>query len=133
MKVNIRQYARALYELTAGKSEQEIDSAVVGFVKILTKNRQAGQASKIIKKFNDIYNKENGVIEAEIEMKYKMQDAQKKQVEEFIEKKYNAKEIILRSVVSEKVGSGMILRIGDEIMDGSTKRQLQELRNNLIV
>lgn len=132
MKVSIRQYAQALYELTAGKSEREIDGIVVDFMKILTKNRQVRQVSRIIKKFNDIYNKENGVIEAEVEMKYKMQDAQKRQLEEFIEKKYRAKEIILKSIINEKVGSGMILRVGDEIMDGSTKRQLQELRNNLI-
>lgn len=132
MKISATQYAKSLYETTAGKSEPEIDGVVAGFVKLLRKSRKMKLADKIIAKFSEIYNRENSTVEAEITTRYKIQDTRYKQVEDFIKKKYSVREVILNNIVDEKIKGGIIIKVGDEILDGSVARQLRELKNNLI-
>ncbi len=49
----------------------------------------------------------------------------------FIKGKYSAKEVAIRNILDENIGGGMIIRVGDEVLDGGIARQLEELRNNL--
>lgn len=132
MKITTTQYAKSLYELTVGKSKQEVDGFVAGFIKVLRKNRQTGLVKKIIEKFSEIYNQQNGIVEAEITTRYKIQDTMTKQVEKFIKEKYSAKEMVIKNIIDEKIKGGIILKIGDEVLDGSVARQLRDLKNNLV-
>ena len=88
-------------------------------------------AKQIMERFSEICNKENGIVEAEVTTKYKIQDTMTKQIEDFLKKKYRAKEVVLKNVVDEKIGGGVVIRVGDEIIDGSIANQLKELKNKL--
>ena len=131
MKITSTQYARSLYELTAGKSQPEVDAVVANFLKVLQKNNQLKLADQIMERFSEIYNRENGMVEAEVATRYKIQDTMTKQIEDFLKKKYRAKEVVLKNVVDEKIGGGVVIRVGDEIIDGSIANQLKELKNKL--
>ena len=131
MKVTINQYAKSLYEITEGKSPKEINGLVSNLVKILAKNRQIKLANKISEKFGEIWNKENGVVEAMIITHQKLERQNVKKIEEFIGKKYQAKKVVLKNNTDEKIKGGIIIQVGDEVLDGSIIRQLQNLRENL--
>lgn len=131
MKISTNQYAKALYESTADKSESDVDVFLVNFVKVLAKNRQTKLAIKIINKFGELYNRENGIAEAEAISSRKLEADQIQQIEKFIKEKYDVQEVIINNKIDEEIKGGIILKIGDEIMDASVKRQLRELRNNL--
>lgn len=139
MKVSIKQYSQTLFDLTDGKSEQEVLDVVRRFAEQLKKDGQLKNAGKIMEKFSDIYNAKNGIVEAEVTTKYKIQDtrlpdgqARYKQIEEFIKEKYSANEVVIKNIVDEKIQGGIIIRVGDEVLDGTVNSQLNRLKKQLI-
>ncbi|HAI73763.1 MAG TPA: ATP synthase F1 subunit delta [Candidatus Moranbacteria bacterium] len=131
MKITTRQYAKSLFELTSGKSEQEIKGVISNFIKFLQKNRQLKLAGKIIEKFGEIYNKKKGIVEAEIVSREKLNGELIVKLDDFIKNKYSAKEVMLNNKIDEKIIGGVIIKIGDEVMDGSVGGQLNRLRKCL--
>lgn len=132
MRLSVNQYAKALYGAVKEKSQAEIDLTVVNFLKILQKNGQMKLAKKIVEKFSNVWNIEKGIIEAEVITRYKMQDTITKKIEKFIKEKYAAKEVVIKNIVDEKIQGGIIIKVGDELLDASVERKLVELKNSLV-
>lgn len=132
MKISTKQYAQALYELTLGKSESEVGIVVEKFVKELVKNNQIKSVSKIIDNFNNIYNQENGIIEAEIKSREQLQSESLEKIEKYLIKKYKAKQIILNKKINPEIKGGVIIKAGDEITDLSVAGSLNRLKRELI-
>ena len=132
MKASVQQYAKTLLEITENKSEKEISGIAVRFIETLNKNGQFKESEKIIEKFSELYNAKHGIVEAEIITRYKIQDTRYKQIEDFLKAKYKAKEVVIKNVVDEKIKGGIIIKIGDEVLDGSIKFQLNRLEKALM-
>jgi len=132
MKISVTQYARTLHETVKDKSQKEIPKIISGFIKILAKNNQVKNSAKIINKFNVIYNKENGIVEAEVVTKHKLESSQVHKVESYIKERYLAKEVVLKNIVDERIKGGIIIKVGDELMDASVAKQLKNLKNKLL-
>lgn len=133
MKVSTIQYSKLLYELTAGKSRQNIDNIIVKFTELLVKNRQIKLAGKIIEKFSEIYNKKNGIVEAEVATARKLESFQVHKIESYIKEKYKAKEVVINNKVDKNIKGGIIIKVGDEIVDVSIKSRLINLNKLLKV
>lgn len=131
MRITSKQYAQALYDLTDGKSKTEIEKIVADFAQYLRKERKLKMADKIIEQFEKIYNLKNGIIEAEIITRKKLDEVLGRKARHFIKEKYGAKEVVLKNIVDESIKGGLVLKVGDEVMDGSAKRKLEELRKIL--
>jgi F-type H+-transporting ATPase subunit delta len=131
MKITANQYAKTLFEITADKTKQEIDAVVANFLKVLIKNRKIKLSAKIIERFSEIYNKENGIVEAKITTSRKLSSHQVIKLEEFIKEKYKSEKVEINNVVDEKIQGGIIIRVGDEVMDASVSRSLSELKKEL--
>lgn len=132
MRITIAQYGRTLYALTENKSNSEVDNIIVRFLKVLRKKNQMKLANKIIEKFSEIYNKKNGIVEAEvITSRNNNQETRNKQIEKFIKEKYQAKKVILNNKIDLDIKGGIIIKVGDEILDGSVARQLDNLKKVL--
>jgi F-type H+-transporting ATPase subunit delta len=131
MKITATQYANTLYELTDGKAKQDVDGVVAGFLKVLQKNNQLKMAGKIIEKFSNLYNQKNGIVEADVTTRYKIQDTMTKQIEKFVKEKYKAKEVMIKNKIDESIKGGIIIKVGDEIADASISGKLRSLRSSL--
>jgi len=132
MRITANQYAIALREATRDKNHQEIDGAVSNLKKLLVKNNQTKILSKIIEKFNGVFNVEEGIIEAEVVSREKLGSDLSEKVRSFIKNKYTAKEVVLVNKVDDKVGGGIIIRVGDEVLDASIEGKLRSLKSKLI-
>jgi F-type H+-transporting ATPase subunit delta len=132
MRVSARQYAQALYDLTDGKSKSEIEKSVADFARQMNKERKLKLAEKIFEQFGKIYNQEKGIIEAEVVTAEKLSTVLEKKVKDYVGKKYRAKEVVLKNTVAEKIKGGMVVRVGDEVMDGSMRGKLNELKKVLV-
>ncbi|MFA5994503.1 MAG: ATP synthase F1 subunit delta [Parcubacteria group bacterium] len=128
MKITATQYAKALYAAVENKSSQEADAVVANFVKLLQKNNQLALAKKIIEKFTALYNEHNGIVEAQVVSAKKLDVETLKGVENFVAKKYGAMQVNLENTVDEKIKGGIILRIGDEMMDASVVSRINGLK-----
>jgi F-type H+-transporting ATPase subunit delta len=131
MRVSARQYAQVLYDLTEGKSKQDIEHSVADFARHMEKERKLKLAGKVIEQFGKIYNEKNGIVEAEVVTAEKMNEALEKKVKNYIEKKYSAKEVVVKNIVDENIKGGIILKVGDEVVDGSIAGRLNELKKVL--
>jgi F-type H+-transporting ATPase subunit delta len=132
MKVSPKQYAQTLFDLTDGKAQQEVSDTVKKFAEILKRDGQMKNAKQIMEKFSEIYDAAHGIVNAQVITKEKISLDTKKKVENFIKEKYSAREIVVENVVDEKIKGGIIIKVGDEVLDGSIERQLKSLKNILI-
>lgn len=133
MKISITQYAQVLYELTLDKSEVEVNIVIERFVKELIKNNQIKSAPKIIEKFEEIYNQKNKIVVASVTSASKLESDYLERIEKYLMDRYEAKEVVLDNKVSPEIKGGIILRIGDEIIDGSVSNRLRSLKTKLTV
>ena len=131
MKITATQYSRTLYELTKDKSKSEIDNIVVNFVKLLNQKRQLKLAPKVMAKFNEIWNEQNEIVEAEVTSREKLDQDVITRVSTYVSTKYKAKEVVLNNKIDLNIKGGIVIKVGDEIMDGSVQTQLNNLRKIL--
>lgn len=132
MKITATQYAKSLYEVTKEKNQSEIDGFVANFLKVLQKNNQMKLAGKIVEKFSAIHDKKNGIVEATVTSATELDEKMLKEVEKFVAEKYAAKKVILKNVIRKDIKGGMILNVGDEMVDASVSRKLEEMRRVLV-
>ena len=131
MKITANQYARTLYELTENKSSQEVDKTVFNFTQIVRKNRQSKLFPKILESFNGIWNIKNKVAEAQLISREKLDDETEKKIEEYIKRKYKVEKVLINRKIDENVVGGIIIRVGDDVLDQSIKGQLRKLNKEL--
>ena len=132
MKITVTQYAKALYASSKEKSTGEIPGIVANFLKVLKKNNQMKLARKIVEKFSQIYDKNNGIISATVTSVRELDEKNLKEVEDFVVKKYEAKKVILQNIVRKDIKGGIILQVGDEMLDASVVRKISDLKTILI-
>jgi F-type H+-transporting ATPase subunit delta len=132
MKISVKQYSQTLFDLTDGKSEQEILGIVSKFAELLKKDGQLKNSQKIMDKFSAIYNDAHQIVEARVISARELSVAQITDVKEFVKKKYLAKDVVIENAVNEKVRGGLIIKVRDEVIDGSVVSQLKRLKNELM-
>lgn len=131
MKVSVKQYAQTLFELTADKNNTEVDSVVVRFAAFMKKMGDMKKARDVISQFNDIHNEKNDVIVATVTSARELDRIAQEKVQSFVRKQYNAKSVILNNIVDKSIKGGIVVRVGDEVLDGSVSGRLRQLKNGL--
>jgi len=132
MKISIKQYSQTLFELTDGKSESEVLDAVKKFFERLKADGQIKNVNGIIGKFSEFHNDSYGIVEARITSRSELGKEEKEKIENFIGKKYGAKKVEIENIIDEKIKGGIIIKVGDEVLDASISGQLKRLRNKLV-
>jgi F-type H+-transporting ATPase subunit delta len=132
MKASANQYAKTLLELTDGKTERETSDVVKKFAEVLKKDGQMKNAAKITEKFSEIYNAKHGIVEAQVITKDKIGESEMKKIKSYVKEKYDAKEVIASNIIDEKIKGGVIIKVGDEVLDASISAQLKRLERELV-
>ncbi len=132
MKISTLQYASTLFDLTENKSQEEVLSVLTKFAEQLKNDGQLKNADKIMEKFSDLYNSKNGIVMAQITTSQKVENLNVKEIEQFVQRKYDAKKVELKIVVDENIKGGIVIRVGDEVLDASVGGQLEKLRRELV-
>ena len=131
MKISTKQYANALYELTEGKDESQIDDLITRFVAQMKKMGDIKKAKEVVNQFEAIYNKKNGIVKAVVTTTRKLTDTENDEVIEFIKKKYNVANVEMDTVIDKNIKGGIIIKVGDEVLDGSVNGRLNKLKLSL--
>lgn len=132
MKLSIRKYSQILYEAVDGKDQTDIDNILANFTKLLDKNNHLKYSSRIINAFNDLCNKENGIVEMEVTSKRPLNDKVREKIRNSFKEKNNAKEIRITEKLNPEMIGGIILRTSNEIIDISMDNKLSELKKQLL-
>jgi F-type H+-transporting ATPase subunit delta len=131
MKTNSTQYAELLYEITDKEDESQVSEAIKGFAKFLVNNNDSFKIDKIIKKFQEIWNEKNGVVEAKIESASKLDESIKQMLNEYILELSQAKKVVIEEKTDKELLGGVVIRYKDKILDGSLRTRLTELNHKM--
>lgn len=132
MKVSNRQYATALYESLEAAKPAETATAISGFVKLLVKNNDLKRATDVIAEFERLWNERNGVVEVEARSANELGKEAMELVSSFVADTTGAKEVRLKTAVDKELLAGLVLRMGDKVLDGSLKTKIKQLKEEII-
>ena len=103
----------------------------LNLVSLLASRNLAGLMPGIVEQYQRLLDDHNGIERAEVVSAVPLDDAQRASVEELL-KEVVGKEIRLTSRVDPQIIGGIVARVGDHVIDGSTATRLESMRRELI-
>jgi len=97
---------------------------------LLAQKRQVGIIDDVLDAYRELYNEARGIAEVEVSTAIALNDAELDQVRTGLAAA-TGKQIILRSNVAPELLGGILVRIGDRIIDGSIRQRLALMRQTL--
>lgn len=131
MKIKAKQYAQSLFELVKDSDEKEAKKVIQKMAEVLVKNNQGSQVEKIISYFNSLWDKEKGVLEAEIISANKLDKSVVSLLNDYIVKLLGNKDVVLKERIDASIKGGFIIRVDDKIFDSSLDTRVKELKKVL--
>ncbi len=131
-KTSIKNIASAIYESSKDKDEKDLNVIIERIVILLDKKRMLGETDKILSALEKIIDDKNKIIRVRLTSCRKTSEKLKEEVDKFIRKKYEAKEIKLTTIENSKLLGGIKLEIGDEVLDATLLNKVHKLQTYLI-
>ncbi|MCH7552423.1 MAG: F0F1 ATP synthase subunit delta [Chloroflexi bacterium] len=118
---------RMLADVLKGASEQAINLATI----LVTKSRLGALAAQVSREYERLLDEHRGILRAEVVSAIALDQ---QQTENLVKQIADAsgKEVRLQVRVDPSVVGGLVIRIGDRVLDGSIESRLRGLRRNLI-
>lgn len=111
----------------AGNASEDI----TGFIKVIVEKDRFGSVTDIFKEFIHQIQEYKGVGQAFVSTPLPLDEIQKSELKDKLLATTGYKEIDLICTIDESLIGGMVIRIGDRVVDSSIKRQLYNLKSQL--
>lgn len=132
MKIKAKQYAQALFLEARGKEGKELLNVIDRFFEVLKTDNNISQIGKIIFYFNELWNKENSLVEAEITCSRPLESNLKNDILSYLKKISKVENIKISEKENKKIIGGFVLKYGDKIIDASIKNKINSFKNSLL-
>ena len=109
----------------------ELDRPVMGLLHVLVDKRREMVFDNIVDEFDRYKDLREGRLHAEITVARPLDDDQKSELKSKLEAA-TGKEIRLHEKIDPKVLGGLIVKLGDKVIDGSVRRRLNRLRRQMV-
>ena len=126
-KISLSKKMNTIDEVFKGK----LNTLQLNFLKLLTKNQSFSIIQDIHKQFVDQVEKLNNIIRVSVTSPYKISDDLKDQISNLVNEISGAESVIEEKIDSELIG-GVVIRLGDTVIDGSIKNKVKQLRRELV-
>lgn len=131
MKVNVKQYARSLFELVTDKSEAEAKGLILKFVNFLHKRQDLNKASAIVAELENLFDEKNGEEKAELLSARPLSPEAKQQIISYLQNKVGGKGLKLEETIDSTLIGGFVLRYKGLVIDGSLQNNLRKFKKQL--
>ena len=111
--------------------KSQLNTLQLNFLKLLTKNESFSVIQDIHKQFLDQVEKLNNIIRVSVTSPYKISDDLKDQISNLVNEISGSESVIEERIDSELIG-GLVIRLGDTVIDGSIKNKVKQLRRELV-
>ncbi|MCK9438751.1 MAG: F0F1 ATP synthase subunit delta [Patescibacteria group bacterium] len=132
MKIKAKQYAQALFLETRDKKGDDLLKTLDKFFEVLKVDNNLSQLEKIVFYFNNLWNKEYSLVEAEITCSRFLENDLRSDVVSYLKKISQAENIEIKEKEDKKVIGGFVLKYGDKIIDASIKNKINSFKNSLL-
>lgn len=131
MNYTPKQYARALYLAISETRPDDQDRVIENFVAILKDHGNLSRIDEIEQEFQNYDRETKGIKVANVATAQKLSDTQERQLVRELNE-YLGGQVELRTVVDKGWIGGVVIKIGDELIDASVRKNLSELKKALI-
>jgi F-type H+-transporting ATPase subunit delta len=111
-------------------SKVKVDPLAGNFIKLLVQRRRLGSLPRIVEIFGEMYNREKGIVIADVTTAVPLDETHHKEVADRLAK-ITGKTVDLRMHTDPGILGGIITRIGDELIDASVASRLAQLAERL--
>jgi F-type H+-transporting ATPase subunit delta len=118
-------------EIIARIFQNGISKEVLNFSKILLDKGRASSFEDIVKEYKRFVNAHNNIIEAVAITAIPMQDMEKVALENKLSN-LTGKVVRLENKIDNSILGGILVRIGDKVIDGTIQSRLNQLQENLV-
>ncbi len=121
---------KMLLRKTTGDAVGPLSPMVVNFLDLLLKKKRLDLLSLILHHFDQTMDESNGILKAALKSAAPLEALLKKEIENKLCSIFN-KKIILEASVHPDLISGIVVKAGDVVIDGSLQTQLKNLQSLL--
>ncbi len=114
-----------------GALSETVGPLALNLIALLASRNLAGVLPAIVEQYQRLLDDHNGIERAEVVSAVPLDDAQLAQIEEML-RRVAGKEITLTSRIDARLIGGMVARVGDHVIDGSTATRLESMRRELV-
>lgn len=107
------------------------DSILLAFLKLLNTRNRLGQLPGIAKAFKGLLDARSGNVNVEVTVAQTLPSNELEDVRQQLSRKLG-KNALVSQKVDESIIGGIVLKIGDSLIDGSVKSQLETLKRKMI-
>ncbi|PJA89990.1 MAG: ATP synthase F1 subunit delta [Candidatus Magasanikbacteria bacterium CG_4_9_14_3_um_filter_32_9] len=126
-KALIKDYSKALYDMTTGIEDSQVDTVIGSFIELLARDGKITKVDKIIEEYTKYEKLQRGVKEVEITSAFDVSEKVAKEV-----KNYFGGEVEITKKIDKGILGGLRIKLGDTIFDTSVKTQLAKMKESLI-
>jgi len=112
--------------------EKHISKETMSLLLLLSEKRRENLLKDICIGFIQLYNEHQGIIRVDVVSAFELNSRQKKALEEELVEK-TGKKVELDVTVNNNLIGGLIVKIGDTVIDGSVKHKIRMLKNQFAV
>ncbi len=114
-----------------GMFDGRISVLTMNFLLLLTEKGREAELPRILLSFDEQYNEFRGIVEAHISSAIELDEPQKQAILDKI-RRFTGKAVVPDYRLDPSLIGGFQVRIGDSIMDGSVKYQIENLKKTLM-
>lgn len=110
---------------------EKVAHELIGFMVIIIKKDRYNELTHIFRRFLDLVQEEKGIVTAFIKSAVALSDVQKQAVEERLTQ-LTQKTVETKYTVDPQLIGGLVIRIGDRIVDNSIKGRMDRMAKELL-
>ena len=124
--------AKAIYLSSKDKTPHELVAHNKNILNFLHRKHLLSKSKNILKKLEQIINKEESRVVVRLKTKDKLKESTKHHLSTFLKERYKVKEIVVNEEEDESLLGGFKVEIEDELIDLSAKNKINKLQEHLI-
>ncbi|MDD2434232.1 MAG: F0F1 ATP synthase subunit delta [Bacilli bacterium] len=133
MKINPKQYARSLIELSSGLSKVEIEKLVARFVLVLKERHDLNKSEIIVENLDLLLEEQIGEMKAELVSARSLSVKSKGLITNYLSDKLGGVKLTWQEKIDDTLLGGFILRYQGFVIDGSVKTNLNKFKKQLLI
>lgn len=109
-----------------------IKPTAINFLYFLVTRERLGIFDKTLEEYRRLVDQHNGIEHAEIVTAFPLSGKEKNRLAESMTKSLGKKKVVLDTREDPAIIGGLVARIGDKLLDGSTRKRLENLKKSLV-
>lgn len=109
---------------------ERLDASGMNFLRTLVENKRQGLLPEIAAQFEELKKEAESRVDVEVISAFPLQESEQAQLAEALAKRFG-KAVNLSSRVDEDLIGGVLVRVGDKVIDGSLRGRIEQLASQL--